>query len=225
MSQKKKIAVVLSGCGKMDGSEVHEATMALLAIDMAGLSYQCFAPDIPQAKTLNHITSDIISIKGDKYDRNVMVEGARIARGNIKDLKEFNAKDYEAIVFPGGMGAVLNLCDYGEKGVDCKVDVNVEKAINDAYNTGIVIGAMCIAPVLIAKVLGKHGVVLTIGNDEGTASDIKRMGAKHMNVPATEVCVDAKHKIVSTPAYMLVKSIKEVYQGADKMIQEIIKII
>lgn len=222
MSSKKNFAVVLSGCGRADGSEIHEATMALLAIDIAGHNYQCFAPNAPQAKTINHANGEIMSVRSDKHDRNVLIESARIARGDIKDLKEYNAEDFDAIIFPGGIGAIMNLCNYEEKGINCQVNSVVEKAIKDTYNQEKVIGAMCIAPVLISRVLGKEDIVVTIGNDKKTASDIKAFGAKHMDTPATNVCVDKKHKIVTTPAYMLSKSIKEVQIGADKMIRAIV---
>lgn len=225
MASTKKMAVVLSGCGRMDGSEIHEATLALLAIDMEGFEYQCFAPDIPQAKTLNHITGDIISIAGDKHDRNVMIESARIARGNIRDINEFNPKEFDAIVFPGGVGAVMNWCNYSTKGVNCTVDKSVKEAIDKAYDNGLVIAAMCIAPVLIAKVLGVENISITIGNDEETAADIRKMGAKHIETEASGVCIDETHKIVTTPAYMLCKSIKEVHEGAKNFVKAIIDLI
>lgn len=225
MSLNKKFAVILSGCGKLDGSEVHEATTALLAIDMAGISYQCFAPNIEQAKTINHLNGNIMSVRDDKFNHNVLVESARIARGEIKDIKELNVKDFDAIIFPGGMGAVTNLCNYAEKGVDCQVDILVRKTIEEANSQRIAIGAMCIAPVLISKVLGNKGVVVTIGNDVTTAVNIEKMGAKHINTLATGVCIDEKHKIVTTPAYMSAKSIKEVFLGATEMVSAITKIL
>ena len=41
--------------------------------------------------------------------RNVLVESARIARGNISPLSTLSATSYDAVVFPGGFGAAKNL--------------------------------------------------------------------------------------------------------------------
>ena len=71
----KKIAVVLSGSGVYDGSEIHEAVLSLLAIEKHGAQWHCFAPNINQHHVINHIT-------GAEMDttRNVLIESARIAR-------------------------------------------------------------------------------------------------------------------------------------------------
>lgn len=212
----KNFAVILAGCGRMDGSEIYETTTMLLAIKQAGCEYQCFAPNIMQAKVFNHKTGDEML-----EDRNVLVESARLARCNVKNLKELNLDDYDYIIFPGGVGAVLNWCNYSSKGIDCDVDEEIERTIIKAYSKKIPIGAMCIAPVLIARVLGVQGVELTIGNDEQSARDIESFGAKHINKLATEVHIDHKNKIVSTPAYMLCSSIDEVYQGAVNLVENI----
>ena len=220
MKKNPKFAIVLSGCGRADGSEIHEATCAMLAIDCLGSTYQCFAPNIEQAAVVNHLT-------GQKTDekRNVLVESARLARGNILDLKEYRPDDFDGIVFPGGLGAVINWCDFKVSGVSCDVDVSVRKAILESNKKGVVIGAMCIAPVVIAKVLGSQGVHVTIGNDQGIATAIKRTGAVHENRDVVEVCVDELRKVVTTPAYMLASSIKEVCEGADNMIKAMIKLM
>ncbi len=220
MKKNPHFAIVLSGCGRADGSEIHETTCAMLAIDCLNATYQCFAPNINQAMVVNHITGNKV-----EEQRNVLVESARIARGNIKDLKDFNPKDFDAIVFPGGIGAVINWCDFSESGVSCKVETSVRKAIWDSYKSSLPIGAMCIAPVLIAKVLGAEGVKVTIGNDEKVIASIVKTGAVHENKEAKEVCVDQIHKVVTTPAYMLASSIKEVCEGADNMIKALLKMI
>ena len=220
MKKNPHFAIVLSGCGRADGSEIHETTCAMLAIDCLDATYQCFAPNINQAMVVNHITGNRID-----EQRNVLVESARIARGNIKDLKDFNPKDFDAVVFPGGLGAVVNWCDFSQSGVSCKVETSVRKAIWDSYKSSLPIGAMCIAPVLIAKVLGSEGVKVTIGNDEKVIASITRTGAVHENKAAVEVCVDEIHKVVTTPAYMLANSIKEVCEGADNMIKALLKLI
>ena len=220
MKKNPHFAVVLSGSGRADGSEIHESVCAMLAIDCENLTYQCFAPDIEQAMVVNHLT-------GQKTDekRNVLVESARIARGNIKPLTEYNPDDFDAIVFPGGIGAVINWCDFSVSGVSCQVENSIRKAIWDSYKKSVPIGAMCIAPVLIAKVLGSEGVKVTIGNDEQVIASITRTGAIHENKKAMEVCVDQIHKVVTTPAYMLASSIKEVCEGADNMIKALLKMI
>lgn len=219
MKKMPRFAVVLSGCGRADGSEIHESVSALLAIDNAGCTYQCFAPDIEQAAVINNLTSE----KMDEQ-RNVLVESARIARGNIKNLNEFDVNDFECIVFPGGLGAVTNWCDFAQKGVACTVDASISRVLKDSYENGLVIGAMCIAPVIVAKVLGKHGITVTIGSDETVAEKIEQTGAKHQNSKVTEACVDEANLIVTTPAYMLASSIKEVYQGAENMVKAMIKL-
>ncbi|MBR2299088.1 MAG: isoprenoid biosynthesis glyoxalase ElbB [Alphaproteobacteria bacterium] len=220
MKKNPKFAIVLSGCGRADGSEIHEATCAMLAIDCLGFTYQCFAPNIKQAAVVNHLTGEKTS-----EERNVLVESARLARGNILDLKDYNPSDYDAIVFPGGLGAVINWCDFSVSGVSCDVNSSVRKAILESNKKGVVIGAMCIAPVVIAKVLGSKGVHVTIGNDKGVAAAIERTGAVHENKDVVDVCVDELRKVVTTPAYMLASSIKEVCEGADNMIKAMVKLI
>lgn len=220
MQKNPRFAVILSGCGRADGSEIHEAVCALLAIDCADCSYQCFAPDIEQAAVVNHLTGKNVSEK-----RNVLVEAARIARGNIKDLSKFCPDDFEALVLPGGVGAISNWCDFADKGVNCSVVPAIRKAVVDSYKKGLVIGAMCIAPVVVAKILGSEGVHVTIGNDKGVSDSVNRTGAVAEECTSVEVCVDELHKVVTTPAYMLANSIREVCEGADNMIKSMIKLI
>lgn len=219
MKKMPRFAVVLSGCGRADGSEIHESVSAILAIDRAGCTYQCFAPNIEQAAVINHQTSEKMN-----ETRNVLTESARIARGNIKDLRQLNIKDFDCIVFPGGLGAVTNWCDFAEKGVACTVESSVSRVLNEAYDNGVVIGAMCIAPVIVAKVLGKHGITVTVGNDKTVAEKIKQAGAKHQNTKATETCVDETNLVVTTPAYMLATSVGEVFEGAENMVKEMINL-
>ena len=217
MNKMPRFAVVLSGCGRADGSEIHEAVTALLAIDRAGCTYQCFAPDKEQEVVINNLTSEKMEER-----RNVLVESARIARGDIKNLRELNPGEFDCIVFPGGLGAVLNWCDFAEKGINCTVDSSVSRVLEEAYAHKVVIGAMCIAPVTVAKVLGKHGITLTIGNDKNVAKTIELTGAKHKDTPVAEACIDAKNRIVSTPAYMLAGRIGEVAAGAEAMVKAMV---
>lgn len=225
MSERPQIAIVLAGCGVFDGSEIHEAVLTMLAVDQQGAEYQCFAPNTWQARTIDHFTGHATAIAGDEDNRNVLAESARIARGQIKDLQEFKAKDYDAIIFPGGFGAALNLSDFAVKGADCEINHEVRRALEESYDEGIVIGAMCIAPTVIARVLGKHHVKLTIGNDAKVAAGLKKMGAEHENKSATEVCVDEEHKIVTTPCYMLANSIKQVAEGTHNLVEAVLDLI
>jgi enhancing lycopene biosynthesis protein 2 len=182
--EKKNFAVVLSGCGVYDGAEIHEATLTMLAIMKQGGTYQCFAPDIPQHHVINHLT-------GDEMDetRNVLVESARIARGNIKPLNEFDGKNFDALIFPGGFGAAKNLSTVAFKGPDADVNPEVEKVVKQMLELGKPIGALCISPAFIAKIIG-DGVRLTIGSDPGTADAIGSMGAIHVNTSHGEVIID-----------------------------------
>lgn len=220
-----QFAIVLSGCGVFDGSEIHEAVCTMLAVDEAGCKYQCFAPNTWQARTIDHFTGHAVAIAGDEDNRNVLAESARIARGEVKDLAEFKANEYDGIIFPGGFGAALNWSDFGVKGAECEVNVEVKRAIEESFQKGIVIGAMCIAPTVIARVLGKEGISLTIGNDKNVAKGIEKMGARHQACASTEVCVDKEHKIVSVPCYMLDKSIKDICRSTKNLVDEMLELI
>jgi enhancing lycopene biosynthesis protein 2 len=213
----KKIAVVLSGSGVYDGAEIHEATLTMLAIAQQGAEYQCFAPDMEQAHVINHLTGEEMPEK-----RNVLVEAARIARGNIKPLTDYNAADYDAIVFPGGFGAAKNLCTFAFDGPECSVNEDVEKAIRDTVVAEKPVGALCISPALIAKVLGD--VEVTIGDDKGTASAIQTLGATHVNTTHGEIVVDDKYKVITTPCYMLDATIDQIAVGAANIVKKILEL-
>lgn len=225
MLDRPQFAVVLSGCGVFDGTEIQEAVCTMLAIDEIGADYKCFAPNTWQARTIDHFTGNAVAIAGDEDNRNVLAESARIARGEVKDLKEFRAQDFDAIVFPGGFGAALNWSDFAVKGVDCEINSEIKRAIEESFKQGIVIGAMCIAPTVLAKVLGKHNITLTIGNDTKVAAGIKKMGAEHENKAATEVCVDEENKIVTTPCYMLATSLKDIAAGTRNLVSEMLELM
>jgi enhancing lycopene biosynthesis protein 2 len=207
MEAKKKFAVVLAGCGVYDGAEIHEAVMTLYAIDRIGSSYQVFAPDVMQYHVINHLLG-----KPTEEKRNVLVEAARIARGRIKPLSEFKAGDFDILIFPGGFGAAKNLCTFAFDGPDCKVNPDVESSIQAMHKAGKPIGALCIAPVVLAKVLGN--VKLTIGQDAGTAAAIEKLGATHEPTQHREVVVDKANKLVTSPCYMLDASITDIAEGA-----------
>ena len=214
----KKFAVILSGCGIYDGAEIHEATLTLLAIKKLGAGYQCFAPDISQHHVINHLTGDEMNEK-----RNVLVESARIARGEIKPLSDFNPKEFDALIFPGGFGVAKNLCTFAFDGFNASVNKEVEKAVKEMLKLKKPIGAMCIAPVLIAKIIGDVNV--TIGKDEATAETIEKMGATHITANYDDVVIDDKHNVFTTPYYMEATDIVQVYEGAYNIIEAMLKVM
>lgn len=216
--QSKKIAVILSGCGHQDGAEIHEATLTLWAIHKHGADYQCFVPDVKQHHVLNHITGQEMA-----EQRNVLIESARIARGNVLDLAEFNADTVDGLVIPGGFGAAKNLCTYAFDGPDCSVNKDVENAVKTMYAAGKPIGALCIAPVILARVLGN--VELTIGQDEATADNLTKMGARHNPTWQGEVTVDTDNKLVTTPCYMLDSRVDQIGQGADNLVKALLELM
>ena len=213
----KKIGVVLSGCGVRDGSEIHEAVCALLAIDQAGAEAVCMAPD-SELNEINHCTMEPTGSQ-----RKVLVESARIARGNIKDIAGITAADLDAVVFPGGFGAALNLCDFAQKGAAATVIPQVSRLVKEMHAAQKPIGAICIAPALIAAILGKEvGPTLTIGTDPGTAAEVEKTGAKHQDCSPVDCVIDQANKVVSTPAYMLAGRISEIYEGISKCIKAVV---
>jgi len=215
---EKKFAVVLAGCGVFDGAEIHEATLTMLAINRQGALYQCFAPDVNQAHVVNHITGEEMP-----ETRNVMVESARIARGNIRPLSEFDPAGFDAIVFPGGFGVAKNLCSFAFDGADCQVNDDARKAVKAMHQAGKPIAALCISPVLITKILGD--VEVTIGSDAVTAGAVEKMGGKHAVTSHGEVIVDRKNKVVTTPCYMLDASIGQIADGAENVIKTILAML
>jgi enhancing lycopene biosynthesis protein 2 len=213
----KRVAVVLSGCGYLDGAEIYESVSTLLALDMADAQVQCFAPDKDQMHVVHHTTQT--PMEGET--RNVLTEASRLARGEIKPLSDAKMNDFDALIFPGGFGAAKNLCDYAVKGADMAVDPKVDQLIKEAHAAKKPICAICIAPVLVAKSLGAdHHPTLTIGTDPGTAGHIEQMGGKHASVQVTEIVVDQANKIVTTPAYMCAKRISEVWTGVSKAVNK-----
>lgn len=213
---KKKIAVVLAGNGVYDGAEIHEATLTLLAVARKGASYQCFAPDIEQAHVINHLTGEEMPEK-----RNVLVEAARIARGAIKPLSEYRADDFDAIIFPGGFGAAKNLCSFAFDGADCTVNPDVEGAVRTTVSAKKPVGALCISPVFITKILGD--VKVTIGQDEQTAKAVEAMGGTHSRTTHGEIVVDERYKVITTPCYMLDASIDQIADGAERVVGKILE--
>ncbi|GAM09555.1 enhancing lycopene biosynthesis protein 2 [Geobacter sp. OR-1] len=217
---KKRIGVVLSGCGVFDGSEIHEAVCTLLAINRNGAEAVCMAPDI-ELSEVNHLTGQETGAK-----RNVLVESARIARGKITNIAEVKAGDLDALVFPGGFGAAKNLCNFAARGAGAAIQPDVARLMKEMAAAKKPIGAICIAPALVAATLGKeYAPKLTIGNDSGTAAAINQTGSSHVDCPVTELVIDRDNKIVSTPAYMLANNISEAAEGIEKAVKAVIELI
>jgi len=215
----KRIGVLLSGCGVMDGAEIHESVLTLLALDRAGAEAVCVAPNIPQMHVVNHLKGEPAA----GQTRNVLEESARIARGAIKDVAQVRAVDLDALILPGGFGAAKNLCDYAVKGADCTVHPEVARLVREIHDAGKPVGFMCIAPVIAAKLLGSKKVHVTIGTDKDTAADIGKMGGVHESCPVQEHRVDKALKVVTTPAYMLARSIKEAAEGIERLVKEVLE--
>lgn len=214
----KKVAVILSGCGVYDGAEIHESVITLLRLDQRGAEVQCFAPNIAQMHVVDHYTGDETN-----ETRNVLVESARIACGNIKDVRELHAADFDALIVPGGFGVAKNLSDFAVSGANCSVQPDVLKAAQGFAAAGKPVGLACIAPVLAAKIFGT-GVNCTIGTDVDTAAAMTQMGAVHHECEVDEIVEDRQHKLVTTPAYMLAGSISQAASGLNKLVDRILEL-
>jgi len=214
----KKFAIVLSGCGKYDGAEIHESVTAMLAVCRKGHSYQMFAPDIPQHHVVNHITGEEMP-----EQRNVLIEAARIARGNIQDLASFDPAQCDALIFAGGFGAAKNLSDFAFKGGDFTVTKQVIEVVKSMHGAGKPIGAMCISPLLITDAI--EGVKLTLGAASGASEAAEKHGAKHIVTSHGEVAVDKKNKVATTPCYMLDATLAQVAEGAENLVDELLKLM
>lgn len=213
----KKVAVVLSGCGVFDGAEIYESTLVLLALDRAGVSYQCMAPNIEQMHVINHITGEEMN-----ETRNVLIESARLARGEIIDLADASPADYDGLIFPGGFGAAKNLSDFAVAGTDMEVNDVVADFAQAMHQQNKVIGLVCIAPALAPKMIG-DGVKCTIGNDADTSAAINAMGGDHQECAVDNCVIDEENKLVTTPAYMLAGRISEAAAGIDKLVDAVIE--
>ena len=212
----KKIAVVLSGCGFKDGSEITEAISTVVTLSELNCDVKIFAPNHEMPAT-DHLSGEPLA------KRNLLSESARIARGEVTDLKKLDANQFDAVVFPGGYGAALNLCTWGKEGSKGSVLPEVQKAVEDFHSQNKPIGAICIAPALIAKILGKHKVTLTIGNDKETASEIEKTGAIHTTCKVDDFITDRENKVISTPAYMYDAKPFEVFTGIRKALKELVE--
>lgn len=217
----KTVGVVLSGCGVYDGAEIQEAVITLLALDRAGVKIICMAPNIAQMHVIDHTKGEPIA----GMSRNVLLESARIARGEIRDMKVIQESELDALIFPGGFGAAKNLCTFAVDGVNCQVNPEVEQLVIEMHSAKKPLGFICIAPVIAAKVLAAHHPKLTIGSDPGTAQSIEKMGGKHIVCKVDEIATDAANKLVSTPAYMLGPTIASVAKGIERCVEQVLKMM
>jgi enhancing lycopene biosynthesis protein 2 len=217
----KKVAVILSGCGVYDGAEIHESCAALLALERARATALICAPSGPQLHVIDHLAGEPV----EGATRDIRRESARIARGAIPDLADVPVDELDAVLLPGGFGAAKNLCDFAVAGADCRVHDTVATFLQAAHAGGKPIGAMCIAPVILARLFGSHEApLLTIGNDPATAAAIEAMGAKHVACAVADHVVDEQKKIVTTPAYMLAENIAEVFDGATGFVGKLLEL-
>ncbi len=226
----KKIAIILSGCGNRDGSELQESLSLMLAIDRRGWQYQCFAPEgyfevVPHIDVQDDEEAEDGTIV-DTEQRDIFVESARIARGNLLPIEDYKPADYDALALPGGMGAARNLSSFAFDGPRMLVIDSVQDAILETYRTHKPVVAMCIAPMVLAKVLGRYEVELTLGPDNNQASGIaKGFGCHVCACGPTDVCVDSEHKIITTPAYMAATRISEIFAGAENMVARLAEML
>lgn len=212
----KPVAVVLSGCGVFDGSEIHESVCVLLALDRADVAYQCVAPNVSQAQVINHLSQQPVT-----EVRNALHEAARIARGDIKDIATVSAEDFSAAIYPGGFGAASTLSTFVEDGAGCEVQPDVLKFAQAMAGLGKPQGFICIAPAMISKIYGPD-IQQTIGNDHDTAAMIGAMGGQHVDCGVRDVIIDERANVVSTPAYMLAERISEVADGVSELVTQVL---
>lgn len=221
----KRVAVVLAGCGVYDGSEIHEASAVLVHLSRGGANVNMFAPNIDQMHVINHLKGE-----PSQETRNVLVESARLARGNIQDLSKLSVKDHDAIIFPGGFGAAKNLCTWAVQGKDCSVNADVQAVLQAFHDEGKPIGLCCISPVLAAKVIPACEVTVGIEKDEkypdtaDTATAINQLGCKHVSKSVSESHVDEKNKLVTTCAFMCDAPIHEIFDGIGVMVKDVLKL-
>ncbi|QOV63624.1 isoprenoid biosynthesis glyoxalase ElbB [Kosakonia pseudosacchari] len=212
----KKVGVILSGAGVYDGSEIHEAVITLLAIARHGAQAVCFAPDKWQSDVVNHVTGETLAER-----RNVLIEAARIARGNVQPLSQASANDLDALIVPGGFGAAKNLSNFASLGSECTVDSSLKTLALEMHEAGKPLGFMCIAPAMLPKIFD-FPLRLTIGTDIDTAEVLEEMGAEHVPCPVDDIVVDEEHKVVTTPAYMLAEDIAQAASGIEKLVARVL---
>lgn len=206
-----KIAIILSGCGNRDGSELQETLSLMLAFDRRDWDYTFFAPQ-DTFQVVSHLDNH------DGGQRDIYEESARIARGDIHPIDQYDADQFDALALPGGMGAARNLSTYAFDAEAMTVRPDVQRPILETFQAHKPILAMCIAPMVLAKVLGSYGVTLTLGGNCAASQVAERLGAKHHVCGPTDYCFDPEHLIFTTPAYMVGTRISQIFAGAENMV-------
>ena len=213
------VAVVLSGCGVYDGAEIYESVLTLLRLAQQGAQVQAFAPDVDQMHVIDHLRGEPVAGE----TRNVLREAARIVRGDILPLDQASAADFDALILPGGFGAAKNLSDFAVQGAQCQVEPTLLAFARQMHQARKPIGLICIAPALAAAICGE-GVRCTIGNDADTAASLQAMGAEHVDCGVGQICVDDRHLLVTTPAYMLAESILQAAEGINQLVDKVLEL-
>lgn len=215
----KKIAVILSGCGVYDGSEIYETTLTLLSLEQAGVGYQCMAPNIEQHHVINHLTGEPMD-----ESRNVLTEAARLARGNIINLAAAKADDYDGVILPGGFGAAKNLSNFAFAGADMEINAEVAAFVKAIHQQDKPVGLMCIAPTMVPQLFGEQSIC-TIGTDKEVAAAIESMGGRHEDCTVDKSVVDRKNRLVTTPAYMGSERISDVAEGIQALVRDFVNLL
>jgi enhancing lycopene biosynthesis protein 2 len=220
----KRVAVVLSGCGAGDGSEIREAVLTLLTLERAGAQVMFAAPDVAQARVFDHQQG---ALAADAQPRHARSEAARIARGPVRALSELRIEEIDALIFPGGEGVATVLSNYADKGQLCDVDPDVVRLLKEALARHRPMGFICLAPILAARVLGPvAGVRVTLGpRATAPAKHAAVMGADVRPCNANDIFVDSKTRVISTPAYMYEGArLTEVAQGIEKLVRAVLQL-
>jgi enhancing lycopene biosynthesis protein 2 len=218
----KKYAIIFAGCGVYDGTEIHEAVITMLNIKKYGSKYNCFAPDRAQYHVIDHLKEE----PDEEVNRNILVESARIARSDIKNIIDYKPQDFDGLLIPGGFGVAKSLFTYAVDGFQCAIQDDIKNVIINTHGYGKPIGAMCISPLLVVRAFQDTEVepIVTLGNDPVLAKAVKDMGGIHKTCNVKDICYDEKNKIVTTPAYTLADDITEVAEGIEKLVYKIIEI-
>ena len=223
MNKPPRVAVLLAGCGHLDGAEVREAVLTLLALDQQGAAYQCIAPNAPQHHVVSHVSGEPVA----GATRNILEESSRIARqGQCLDLAQVQVEDFAALIMPGGYGVAKNHCSFAFKGAQAEVRPDVAAFVCGFFDAKKPVGAICIAPALVALALhGKASANLTLGNDAGCASAMQQLGQQHHDTPnARQIVIDEAHKLITTPAYMFDDArLSDVFVGIERCVAEVLK--
>ncbi len=213
----KKIGVLFSGCGVFDGVEIQEAVITLLVLDRNGAGAVCMAPDIDQYHVVNHLNEQVSS-----ETRNVLVESARITRGEMKNLSFVSSASLDGLIIPGGFGVAKNLSNFAFKGKNADVHPEVVRLVREMASEKKPIGAICISPAILTRILEENHPEVTIGNDLGTIDAIEEMGGVHQICAVDQIHRDAANNLFTTPAYMLGPGIKDVAAGIEKLVAAVV---